>query len=123
MCSMQNYNHPELLITGLRITWALGQGKTAFASALLQGHHAFAVMQRPGRQKGTSFLGAEIASLTYPEFFTKRMLRTVSFSGEVALITLYEAWNDAKLGDTIDPRRIGLVIGGSNLQQRELIHA
>ncbi|KAF6614969.1 polyketide beta-ketoacyl:ACP synthase, partial [Paenibacillus sp. EKM208P] len=37
----------------------------------------------------------------------------------VAMVTLQEAWNDAQL-DNVDPSRIGLVVGGSNFQQREL---
>ena len=120
MYSMKNYNQPEIFITGLGVTCAIGQGKAAFTSALLQGRHAFGVMQRCGRQKGTSFLGAEIPSLSYPDRLSKRLLRTASFSGHVAMITLQEAWDEARL-DVVDPGRIGLVIGGSNLQQRELI--
>jgi len=49
MCSMKNCNLSELFITGIGITSAIGQGKTAFTTALMQGRHAFAVMQRPGR--------------------------------------------------------------------------
>jgi malonyl-ACP decarboxylase len=119
---MKNPNPSELLITGLGITSAIGQGKTAFAGALLQGRHAFSVMQRPCRQRGTAFLGAEIP----PDRPSKRVgtglapVRTASFSGQVALTTLYEAWNEAKL-DAVDADRIGLVVGGSNLGQRELI--
>jgi malonyl-ACP decarboxylase len=119
MCSMKN-KQSELVITGVGVTSAIGQGKTAFTSALMQGSHAFGVMQRPGRQKGTSFIGAEISSLTYPERFSKRVLRTASLSGQVALVTLHEAWDEANL-DAMDPSRIGLVIGGSNIQQRELV--
>jgi len=115
---MKNHNQSELLITGIGITSAIGQGKTAFTSALMQGQHAFGVMQRPGRQKGTLFLGAEIQTLS-SEHLPKRVLRATSFSGQAALVTLHEAWNEAKL-DMVDPERIGLVIGGSNLQQREL---
>jgi malonyl-ACP decarboxylase len=40
----------------------------------------------------------------------------------VALATLHEAWTDANLAG-VDPTRIGLIIGGSNFQQRELIQA
>lgn len=120
MRSMRNYNQPELCITGLGITSAIGQGKTAFTSALMNAQQAFRVMQRPGRQKGTAFLGAEIASLSCPERISKRLMRTASFSGQVAMITLHEAWEEAKM-DEIDPARIGLVIGGSNIQQRELM--
>ena len=122
---MKNYNPDEIFITGLGVTSAIGQGKAAFISALLQGQHAFAVMQRPGRQSpeagdATAFLGAEILSLAIPESLDQKVLRTASFSGQVALVTLDEAWNDANL-DEVDPNRIGLVVGGSNVQQRELI--
>lgn len=120
MCSTKKHNQPEFLITGLGVTSAIGQGKVAFVSALLGGRHAFGVMQRPGRQKGTSFIGAEIPPLSFPQGLSKRLLRTAFFSGKVALITLYEAWDDAKL-DAMEPGRIGLVIGGSNVQQRDLI--
>ncbi len=120
MRSMKNYNHSKLVVTGVGVTSAIGQGKMAFTSALLNGNHAFGVLQRPGRQREGSFLGAEIPSLSYPESFSQRVLRTASFSAQVAMITLHEAWNEATL-DGIDPHRIGLVIGGSNLQQRELI--
>lgn len=115
---MKKYNQPDLFITGLGVTSAIGQGQAAFTAALMQGQHAFDIMQRPGRQKGTAFLGAEITSLSVPERFSKRLWRTLSLSGQVALVTLQEAWNEANL-DTVAPRRIGLIIGGSNLQQRE----
>lgn len=129
---MKNPKPPEIVITGLGVTSAIGQGKDRFLSALLQGQHAFQVMQRPGRQgplsstaaegslgKTTAFLGAEIPALSIPEEFPQRALRTASWSGQVALVTLQEAWHDANL-DAVEPDRIGLVIGGSNFQQREL---
>jgi malonyl-ACP decarboxylase len=86
-------------------------------------------MQRAGRQlsprsseagQNRPFLGAEIACLHIPESIPRSLLRTASFSAQVGLATLYEAWNEAKLAD-VDPDRIGLVVGGSNFQQRELI--
>jgi len=122
---MQNCNQAELLITGIGVTSAIGQGKTAFSSALMAGQHAFGVMQRPGRQYGTppgasAFLGAEIPALIYPESLSKALLRTASFSAQAALVTLHEAWEDAKLA-ALEPERIGLVVGGSNFQQRELV--
>ncbi len=78
MYSIKNRSQSELLITGIGITSAIGQGKAAFTSALMGGQHAFGVMQHPGRQKGTSFLGAEISSLSYPEGLSKRLLRSAS---------------------------------------------
>ncbi len=126
---MKNHGEPEILVTGLGVTSAVGQGKKAFISALLEARHNFGVMQRPGRQSPNTnkdsngyiggFLGAEIPQLSLPESISESLLRTASFSGQVALATLHEAWHDAKL-DAVDPERIGLVIGGSNFQQREL---
>ena len=119
MFSIRNPRRSDILISGIGVTSAVGQGKDAFVAALMEGRHAFGVMQRQGRQKGTAFLGAEIPSLGYPECLSNRLLRTASFSGQAAMVTLHEAWEDAKL-DRVAPHGIGLVIGGSNLQQREL---
>jgi malonyl-ACP decarboxylase len=120
LTSMENRYLPELHITGLGVTSAIGQGKTAFTTALMQGHHAFGVMQRVGRQKNTAFLGAELPPLAFPQRFSQRLLRTLTLPAQTALLTLDEAWNDAQL-DAIDPQRIGLVVGGSNVQQRALL--
>jgi len=117
---MQNYDDSDLLITGIGITSAIGQGKSLFVQKLLKGQDAFGIMQRPGRQNKTSFIGAEISSLTNPERLSKRLLRTASYTDKVAMITLHEAWDEAKL-DEMDSSRIGLVIGGSNFKQRELL--
>jgi malonyl-ACP decarboxylase len=111
---------PETVITGVGVTSAVGQGREAFARGLFNGSQAFGVMQRPGRQKESSFLGAEIPSLAYPEGISRQQLRTSSFSAQVAITTLYEAWRDAHL-DEVDPARIGLIVGGSNIQQRDLV--
>ena len=116
----------DILITGVGVTSAIGQGQADFIAALLNSHSQFAVMKRPGRQysiddaaESSQFLGAEIAALSIPEAIPRRMLRTASLTGQVALTTLHEAWNDANLSE-LEPARIGLVIGGSNIQQREL---
>ena len=115
---------PDAVVTGVGVTSAIGQGQQAFLAALLAGHHRFGVMQRPGRQRGgeraTTFLGAEIAALAMPADVPARLLRTASFSAQVALATLHEAWADAALAE-LPPQRIGLVVGGSNVQQRELV--
>jgi malonyl-ACP decarboxylase len=116
---------PEAVLSGVGITAAIGQGKAAFEAALMRGDHAFRVMRRPGRQqRETAFLGAELPELTWPTEISSRLLRTATLSGRAALLTLHEAWADAQL-DAVDPLRIGLVVGGSNFQQREqvLVHA
>lgn len=112
-----------LCITGIGVTTPIGQGRDCVQRALLNGDSAFGVMQRPGRQKGTStFLGAELASLRLPDELPQRSRRGLSWSAQVAVATAAEAWSDALL-DTVDADRIGLIVGGSNLQQRELVLA
>nr|WP_052210353.1 beta-ketoacyl synthase N-terminal-like domain-containing protein [Xanthomonas cannabis] len=115
------------IISGVGVVSAIGQGSTAFADALFQGRHSFDVMRRPGRQwllggkiQGTRFLGAEIGELMIPETIPRGPLRTASLSAQAALAALHEAWCDARLDD-VAPERVGLVVGGSNVQQRELV--
>jgi malonyl-ACP decarboxylase len=121
---MKSPSHPDLVASGIGVTSAIGQGREAFLAALMGARHRFDFMRRPGRQRPGSgadegFLGAEIGDLALPEALPRSMLRTASLSGQVALATLHEAWHDAAL-DALAPERIGLIVGGSNLQQREL---
>ncbi|MEU5718139.1 beta-ketoacyl synthase N-terminal-like domain-containing protein [Streptomyces sp. NPDC020403] len=116
----------DVVVTGLGVTTAVGQGKDDFVAALLEGRCAFRVMGRPGRQvpagfagDTAAFLGAEMGEPALPGNITARTVRTASLSAKAALATLSEAWHEAGL-DEADPSRIGLVIGGSNVQQREL---
>ena len=110
----------RLVVTGLGVVSAIGQGKHAFIKALFDGDSAFRVMQRLGRQCESAFLGAEIDNLLIPESVSKQALRTASLSASAALTVVHEAWNEARLSE-IEPHRIGLVVGGSNVQQRELV--
>jgi malonyl-ACP decarboxylase len=113
----------ELAITGVGVTTPIGQGRANVERGLLRGVNAFRVMQRPGRQKGASaFLGAEIDSLQLPDEVPEKIRRSISWSAQVALATLAEAWSDAQLSK-LEPERIGLIVGGTNLQQRELVAA
>ena len=106
------------VVTGLGVITATGQGKAAFAKALLDGETAFDVMRRPGRQRESAYLGAEIREIVSP-VITRQTLRAASLSAQAALFVLLEAWVETRLYD-VDPRRIGLIVGGSNIQQREL---
>jgi malonyl-ACP decarboxylase len=116
----------DVVVTALGVTTAVAQGKDDFIAALLDGRHAFGFLRRPGRRPPTGsaggtavFLGAEMGEPALPESIAARHVRTASLSGKVALTTLDEAWREAGLDDA-DPSSIGLVIGGSNIQQREL---
>jgi malonyl-ACP decarboxylase len=116
---MRSSHNAELAVTGLGATTPIGQGQRELAPALFAGAHAFRVMQRPGRQRDSSFLGAEIIEPRAATGADPRMLRTASFSAQVALATIAEAWQQAALAD-VDPQRVALIVGGSNFQQREL---
>jgi len=135
---MAGHEPGDVFVTGLGVTTAIGQGVREFTAGLLEGRSNFSVMRRPGRQcalaggvaagvggldgrVSTAFIGAEIGELALTASIQKSpALRTASLSGRVALLTLQEAWSDARL-EGIDPARIGLVVGGSNFQQRELV--
>lgn len=111
---------PKSVVTGIGVISAIGQGKAAFTTALLEAKAAFDVMQRPGRQRGSAYIGAEIREMAFSAGVAKQTLRAASLSGRAALIVLEEAWTEARLSE-VDPRRIGLIVGGSNIQQRELV--
>ncbi len=106
-------------VTGLGVMSTQGTGKAAFLQGLLEGRTSFDVMAREGRQHDTSrFLGAELAMPA-----ASGAERTLSLSARAALAVVAEAWDEAGL-DQLDPTRVGLVIGGNNVQQREqvLVH-
>src|SRR6476646_11333329 len=97
---MPSCNRPEVIISGVGVCSAIGQGKAEFGSALFAGRHAFGYLRRPGRQpegQGVepAFLGAEIGELHVPERLTPRLRRTASWSAQVAVTTLHEAWTEA----------------------------
>ncbi|CAM2064918.1 PKS-KS domain-containing protein [Sulfidibacter corallicola] len=118
---MNSTRQDRPVVTGIGISTAVGMGIPAFTAALLRGDHAFGIMARDGRQRGeTRFIGAELPDFDMPDDLSRKLWRTATLSGKTALITLREAWRDARL-DEIGPDRIGLVIGGSNVQQRELV--
>lgn len=103
-------------VTGLGVVSAQGSGKQAFLEGLLGGRAFFEVMQREGRQQGdTRFIGSELALPT----LAPASERTLSLSARAALHVVAEAWDEAALHE-LDPMRIGLVVGGNNVQQREL---
>jgi malonyl-ACP decarboxylase len=76
-------------------------------------------MQRPGRQRESAYLGAEVGEIERPPEISRQAWRAASLSARAALVVLREVWNEAGL-DAVDPSRIGLIVGGSNVQQREL---
>lgn len=124
---MASFMRESCYISGFGVSSAIGQGQMDFASALLSGAQRFRPLKKEGRQLPTAqlgsasapFIGAEIDDLRLPDWIPASALRTASYSARVAVTTLAEAWDSARLSG-VDPERIGLIIGGTNLQQREL---
>jgi malonyl-ACP decarboxylase len=111
---------PRMVVTGMGVISAIGQGKAEFTAALLDGRSDFRLMERPGRQRESAYLGAEIRQMVFSPSIAKQTVRAASLSAQAALVAVEEAWTEARLSD-VDPRRIGLIVGGSNIQQRELV--
>lgn len=115
----------RLVVSGVGVTSAVGCGKTDFGDALRAGRRAFGYLARPGRSIAGSdgpvrFVGAEIDEARMPSVLDRRTARTASWSARVAATTLAEAWQEARL-EEMPAARVGLVVGGSNVQQRELM--
>jgi malonyl-ACP decarboxylase len=105
-------------VTGLGVITATARNLEQFAVALRSGATHFDVLKRPGRAGPQSFPGAEI---TDSEWISSKpgLLRTASFSSQIAVETVSQAWMDARLQERDIPGdRIGIVIGGTNFQSR-----
>lgn len=112
-------------VTGLGVTSSIGHGREAFLEGLLRGASAFSRLQRegrvhPGLGEGMGFVGCEMGELPQLPARAQRHVRTLSLSARSALACVGEAWAEAGLG-AVDPTRVGLIVGGSNIQQRELV--
>lgn len=111
-------------ITGLGVVTAIGQGVTAFKEALFSGKTQFDYLKRLGREGPKQFIGAEIpesmvVALNSLCLEHGNIMSTASWSGQIATLAVSEAWQDSQLTNAkVNPERIGLVVGGSNLQQR-----
>ncbi|RQH04069.1 beta-ketoacyl synthase N-terminal-like domain-containing protein [Okeania hirsuta] len=108
-------------ITGMGIVTSIGQGVPTFKEALLSGCSQFGYLKQPGRESIKPFIGAELPDIDtrtlFPEY--SGLLRTATKSAQVGVVAVAEAWQDAQLNSSqVNPERVGLVVGGSNLQQR-----
>jgi len=118
---MENSPPVKIEITGMGIITSIGQTIADFQSALLAGKTQFGYLKRPGRKGSKSFIGAELPDIAvqskFPEY--SGLLRTASWSTQIAIMAVSEAWQDAQLSSyQFNPERIGIIVGGSNFQQR-----
>jgi malonyl-ACP decarboxylase len=105
----------SLVSSGIGGTSAIGQGRSGFADALPEGRDRFGRLQCQGRRfhppndgEPADWIGVELAM---PASIAASPLGTVSSSARLALAVLSET----------DPKRIGLIIGGSRVQRRRLL--
>ena len=116
------YSPPvKIEITGMGIITSIGQGIAAFQSALFAGKTQFGYLKRPGRRGTKLFIGAELPDIAveskFPEY--SGLLRAASWSTQIAIMAVSEAFLDAQLSSSlVNPERVGIVVGGSNFQQR-----
>lgn len=106
-------------VTGIGVACGLGYGKAAFRKGLFEAPNIFSELKREGREPADGeapFIGVEMPEP--PEALPPRLARTATLTSRVALTVLAEAWQEAGL-DNVDPERIGLVVGGTNLMARE----
>ena len=111
-------------ITGRGVVSAIGIGKDDFSASLQDGRQCFSLLKREYRQHAQShFIGAEIntADLSSALVDYKESIRTLSFSAKAALVAVDEAVSEANLSSHKSRERIGIIIGGTNLQQRQWI--
>ena len=112
-----------IAVIGIGVACGLGHGKDAFRKGLFEAPNLFSYLTRDGREppEGESpFIGVEMPDP--PPILPPRLTRTATLSSRAAISVLDEAWNEAGL-ETVDPERIGLVVGGSNLMTRERVIA
>ncbi len=107
------------VVTGIGVATAFGYGKAALRQGLWAPPPVFAELRRPGRQieeREIPFRGAELVEP--PAILAPRIARITGLAGRVAVAVVDEAWQEAGL-DEMAPERIGLVVGGSNVNARE----
>ena len=94
------YSSPvKIEITGMGIITSIGQTIADFQSALLAAKTQFGYLKRPGRKGSKLFIGAELPDINaqskLPEY--SGLLRSASWSTQIATMAVSEAWQDAKL--------------------------
>ncbi|KAB7619599.1 beta-ketoacyl synthase N-terminal-like domain-containing protein [Alkalilimnicola sp. S0819] len=110
------------LISGIGVATGFGFGKDSLRRGLYGGENAFDRLRRPGRQcpegsgAGAPFIGVELPEV--PALLAPRVARSAGLGAQVAVAVLDEAWREAGLA-ALEPERIGLIVGGANLQSRE----
>lgn len=111
------------IISGVGIVSGFGAGKANAIAAMREAKSAFAPLNRAGRQIDSEGLwGIEIPSDHIDSI--NQSLGTgynCSLGLSLALHALDEAYREANL-EMLDGSQIGLIVGGSNLQQRELVN-
>ncbi|QDG75032.1 beta-ketoacyl synthase N-terminal-like domain-containing protein [Labrenzia sp. PHM005] len=109
---------------GIGLACGYGFGKSSALQGVLTGKNLFRPLEREGRQVAGNppFIGIELPD-SVPQVLSRRASRTTGLTGQVCAAVAAEAWQDAGFGDPGEHRlsgRTGVILGGSNLQSREM---
>lgn len=109
-----------ICITAMGVLSSIGKNKKEFINSLLNGCSQFDYMKREGRSSKRKVIGTEIDSIEIPDSISKRVLRSCSLSDQMALTVIHEIYEEGQL-EKLNPESIGLIVGGSNINQRETL--
>jgi 3-oxoacyl-[acyl-carrier-protein] synthase II len=104
------------VVTGLGPITAIGCGRDAFWDALLAGRHGFGPITTCDTTRSPSKIGAEIPDFDLGRYLPRgrqlgrRMPRPVQFALAATSLALEDAGLES---DSVDPRRVGVVVGTS----------
>jgi malonyl-ACP decarboxylase len=113
---MPGFRHAELVVSGLGVVTGFGAGRDALKKGLRDSQSLFKPMTRPGRvAAGEAVIGIEMPD---PPLTLSRAWN-MSLPARAAHAAIAEAWDEAALAG-VDPARVGLIVGGSNVQQRSI---
>lgn len=118
-----SFSKSAIAVTGMGVVTAIGHNVAEFRENLFQGCTSFSRMHRAGHEQ-PGVIGAEIRIDQLPVPKTPSAIKSfglASLSQKTAILAIEEAWIDANLSQQeLPPHRIGLVVGGGQVDLREL---
>lgn len=113
---MKNNSEDTIVISAVGVVSSIGNTTETFWQSLLAGKSNFALLERRGRGE-QKFIGAELQDFVPPPQLKQQRIRDACLSAQVAVCVIEQAMQQAKLKN--DCAQTGLIIGGTNIAQRE----
>ncbi len=109
-------NPRRVVITGLGIASPLGCSIDQFWNGLLAGKTGVRIVEGMDLSNTNIKIGAQVTGFNSEDHFSRKELRRLSHSSQMAMIAAQEALQDAGLNPEepdYDPRRFGVILGSS----------